>query len=268
MNETPLPFHRAAGRTGTDEVFASLTEAITTGRLRAGERLPSEERLAAHFEVAPMTLRHALAKLRDLGYVETRRGRNGGTRVTDDIAEKLVRDALDRDVSVSSLRELTDWRRAVSGEASFLAALRGTAAERAELQRLMGEYRSVIGDTTQRRFADARLHIHIAEMTGNTHLAEAEREIQDQLTRFIRVTAFTGVDVSHADMDHTELVEAILAGDAERARRALVDHVEITYYWGMRQPSIIGHTAVGAAELSGPVSVSRGALAEGVRARP
>lgn len=268
MNENLLPFHRSSTRTGADEVFASLEEALTTGRLRAGERLPSEGRLAAHFDVAPMTLRQALAKLRELGYVETRRGRHGGTRVADDIAEKLLRDAFERDVSVSSLRELTDWRRAISGEASSLAALRGTTAEREELQRLMDEYRAVIDDTTERRFADARLHIQIAEMSGNARLLDAEREIQDQLTRYIRVTANTGVDVSHADMDHTELVAAILAGDAERARRALVDHVEITYYWGTRQPSIIGYTAPSASELRGPVSVSRDALAAGMRVRP
>ncbi len=272
MSTHPLPPRRgsgrASGRTGSEEVFASLIEAITTGRLRAGDRLPSEEQLAAHFEVAPMTLRQALAKLREHGYAETRRGRNGGTRVAADIAERLERDAFDHDVSISALRVLTDWRRAVSGEASYLAAIRGTSAERAALQRLEDEYRAVIESTTERRFADARLHIHIAEMSGNARFVEAERGIQDQLTRFIRVTSFTGIEVSHADMDHAELVAAILRGDAGAAKQALLDHVEVTYFWGTRQPNIVGHTAPTDAELRGPVSVGDEAIAAGIRERP
>lgn len=259
---------RPAGRLGADEVFHSLIEAIATGSLRAGRRLPPEEQLAAHYDVAPMTLRQALGRLRALGYVETRRGRSGGTRVVDDIAEKLEHDALGEDVTLGALRVLTDWRRAVSGEASYLAALRGTDEEFVALQRLEEEYLSVIDSTTERRLADARLHVHIAEMTGNPRLAEAEREVQEQLTRFIRVTSLTGIDVSHDDMGHRALVDAIVTGDAEAAKAALLHHVEITYYWGTRQTTIIGHVMPTPAELAAPVVVRREALAAGLRVRP
>ncbi|TFI42396.1 GntR family transcriptional regulator, partial [Micrococcus endophyticus] len=40
-------------------MYAALIEAISTGRIPAGERLPSEEAMAAHFKVAAMTLRQA-----------------------------------------------------------------------------------------------------------------------------------------------------------------------------------------------------------------
>lgn len=268
MFQDGIALPRPAGRLGADEVFHSLIEAIATGHLRAGERLPSEGQLAAHYDVAAMTLRQALAKLRDLGYVETRRGRSGGTRVVDDIAEKLERDALGEDVTLGALRVLTDWRRAVSGESSFLAALRGTEGERAELRRLDDEYDAVIDSTTERRLADARLHVHIAEMTGNPRLVEAEREVQEQLTRFIRVTSLKGIDVSHDDMGHRALVDAIVAGDADAAKRALLHHVEVTYYWGTRQPTIAGHVPPTAAELAGPVSVRDDELDAGPRVRP
>ena len=116
------------GRVGADDVYASLVEAIANGRIRAGERLAPEEQLAGYYDVAVMTLRQALAKLREQKYVVTKRGRGGGTRVVEDIATRLESEHEHKAVSVSQLRELSDWRRAVSGEAAFLAALRGTGA--------------------------------------------------------------------------------------------------------------------------------------------
>lgn len=235
-----IPRPRTAGRVGADEIYGVILEAIATGRLREGDRLASEGQLAAHFEVAPMTLRQALARLREEGYVITTRGRNGGTRVAMGIADRMEQDALGLEVSLTELRDLTDWRSAVSGEASFLAALRGTPAEHAELKRLEREFLAAIDSTTERRFADSLLHIHIAEMSGNRRMIAAEREIQEQLTRFIRVTSYRGGDLTHDDMAHEALVRAIVAGDAEQARRSLVQHVEITYYWGTQQPHIMG----------------------------
>ena len=58
-----------------------ITEAIHLGLLADGEQLPVEVELARQFGVAPMTVREALAELRDQGLVETRRGRTGGSFV-------------------------------------------------------------------------------------------------------------------------------------------------------------------------------------------
>ncbi len=58
-----------------------ITEAIHLGLLDDGERLPVEVDLAAQFGVAPMTVREALATLREQELVETRRGRSGGSFV-------------------------------------------------------------------------------------------------------------------------------------------------------------------------------------------
>lgn len=268
MNICDLPNARGVGRVGSDEVFAVLIEAISTGRLAAGERLPSEEVLAAHFRVASMTLRMALSRLRDAGYVVTTRGRAGGTRVVADIAERLEHDALNLKVSLNELRVLTDWRRAISGEASYLAALRATPAEREELQRLETEFLQVLDVTTERRFADSLLHIHIAKMSGNPWLLQAEREIQEQLTRFIRITPLPEIKLAPADMGHSELNRAIIAGDPEAARAALLEHVEITYLWGTRQAHIIGQRNQNEVPLEHVGPISDAEITRALRQRP
>jgi len=111
-----------------EQIVRRIGEAIGAGLLAPGERLPAEQDLAARLDVAPMTLRQALAILREAGFIETRRGRSGGSFVRPD-APASVAAPQASPPSASTLRELTDWRRAVSGEAAALAADRRTGAD-------------------------------------------------------------------------------------------------------------------------------------------
>src|SRR6266576_1204176 len=64
-----------------DTVTRRLAQAIRLGLLLDGERLPAESQLAGQLGVSTVTLREALATLRTMGLVETRRGRGGGSFV-------------------------------------------------------------------------------------------------------------------------------------------------------------------------------------------
>ena len=73
-----------------DQIAQRLGQAIRLGLILDGEQLPSESELSRRLGVAPVTLREALATLRERGLVVTRRGRAGGTLahmpVEDDLA--------------------------------------------------------------------------------------------------------------------------------------------------------------------------------------
>src|SRR3954451_11212527 len=60
---------------------ARLAQAIRLGLVAAGERLPPERELAEKLRVSRVTLRQAIGALREAGYLESRRGRSGGTFV-------------------------------------------------------------------------------------------------------------------------------------------------------------------------------------------
>src|ERR1700749_5356976 len=74
-----IPPLAAAGR--ADEVVQRVSQAIQLGLFVDGEQLPPETEFAAQLGVSAMTLREALASLRQQGLVESRRGRSGGTVV-------------------------------------------------------------------------------------------------------------------------------------------------------------------------------------------
>ncbi|MCP3721000.1 FadR/GntR family transcriptional regulator [Paraburkholderia sp. CNPSo 3281] len=220
-----------SGQSAPEAIARRLSEAITTGELKAGEKLPREDELARALGVAPMTLRNALASLRDLGLLVTTRGRFGGTSVPMDIGERLLNAAKARTMSLGELRSLIDWRRAISGEACFFAAERGTESDFAAIRAAANEFAEHTADLPARRMADARLHTLIADASKSPHLLRQEIQIQEQLNTVIRLTRDPPLVKETLAMRHEPIVDAIVKRDAAGARRELIAHVESSFDW-------------------------------------
>src|SRR5215467_14036096 len=83
LGPAPPEILRGSGATVYGQIEDWLAEAIGAGRLAPGDRMPSEQDLAAWFGVSRMTLRQALAKLARRGLVTRTVGRRGGTFVAE-----------------------------------------------------------------------------------------------------------------------------------------------------------------------------------------
>src|SRR4051794_17251251 len=122
-------------------VFTLLSEEILSGRYEAGEKLPTQRKLAAEFGVTMTALREALKRLEQLGLVEVRHGdamrvadwrANGGGDV---IAHVLfAAGGLDRGM----LADVMEARRLMLAEAAALAAERRGPQQWARLEDLAG----------------------------------------------------------------------------------------------------------------------------------
>ena len=212
-----------------EQIVRRLGEAIGAGVLAPGERLPSELELAAQLGVAPMTLRQALQILRAAGFVETRRGRTGGSFVRDDPPAALVLNG--EPPTRSALRELTDWRRAISGEAAALAAERARASGREAVADAAAAAERAVGGFAGFRLADARFHIAVAEASGSRRLVAAETQIQVEIAEMLRVVPGPRLARAVSQASHDPIVAAIAEGDADAAHAAMERHVEGTYDW-------------------------------------
>src|SRR3954462_2891292 len=95
---------------------ARLAQAIRLGLETVGEQLPTERELAERLQVRRVTLREAIAALREAGFLESRRGRSGGTFVVrstgdaGDGAPVLDAAALAREMG-DGLHDALDFRR-------------------------------------------------------------------------------------------------------------------------------------------------------------
>lgn len=209
-----------------EQIVRRIGEAIGAGILEPGAQLPPEAELAARLEVAPMTLRQALAVLRSAGFIETRRGRGGGSFVR---AVTLPRPA--SGPSAAALRDLTDWRAAVSGAAAELAAERAPASEREALRLAAAVVESVVDDAAAYRRADARLHVAIAEAAGSRRLVAAETQLQAELGEILALVPGPELARAMSQAGHAPIIEAISSGLPGDARAAAERHAESTHDW-------------------------------------
>ncbi len=219
------------GKSAPEAIFQRLSDAIATGELRQGDRLPSEASLAASLGVAVMTLRRALEPMRQLGLIEARRGRNGGNFVSNRAGEHFARLARELHFSRQEARDLTDWRRAISGEASYLAAERASAAQLKEMALASLQFDQNIFDAQEARIADGNFHLKVSEASGSARLHNEEAQIQVELSKLLLHGPFKGTARATVTGAHTPLLKAILARDGDLGRRELIVHVEETFSW-------------------------------------
>jgi GntR family transcriptional repressor for pyruvate dehydrogenase complex len=212
-----------------EQIVRRLGEAIGAGVLASGERLPTELELAAQLGVAPMTLRQALQILREAGFVETRRGRHGGSFVRDDPPAALL--PAGAPPTRRELRELTDWRRAISGESAALAAERADDDARRAVSEAAEAAERAVGEFAAFRLADARFHIAIAEASRSRRLIAAETQVQVEIAEMLRIVPGPRLARAVSQAGHDPIVTAVLAGRAAAARSAMERHVEGTYDW-------------------------------------
>jgi GntR family transcriptional repressor for pyruvate dehydrogenase complex len=207
-----------------DTVTRRLTTAIRLGLLLDGERLPPESDLAGQLGVATVTLREALAALRTMGLVETRRGRGGGSFVRaprEPHPAQLERPL--RLLSAHELRDIGDHRAAIASAAAGLAAERALAPEIASLHE-HAKRLEVATALTDRRRADARLHIEIAAAAQSPRLTREEMDLWSEIGDLVWLP-MAGADLGPVADEHAALIAAIEARRARQARELAERHV-------------------------------------------
>jgi DNA-binding FadR family transcriptional regulator len=210
---------------------ARLAQAIKLGLVAVGERLPPERELAERLQVSRVTLREAIGALREAGYLESRRGRSGGTfvvRATGEPGDGPAADAaaLAREMG-DALHDALDFRRVLEPGAAELAATRSlSASDRANLVGCLHASRE--RSTATRRVNDSRLHLAVAAASGSTSIAAAIADVQLRLDRLLAAIPVLRRNLDHSDTQHTAIVEAILAGDPGLARAAMAEHCDGT----------------------------------------
>ena len=207
-----------------DVVARRITEAIRLGLVVEGEQLPSEADLAAQFGVSTVTLREALASLREQGYVTTRRGRNSGSfvrRPSGQPTERLKAELAA--LSSTELRDLGDDAMAVSSTCARLAARR---AEHATIVRMF-ELAHLLADA--RRPAecaqlDSRFHIEVAVGSQSERLTRREVSLQAEYANLLWLPADEPLDPATAAQEHLAIAAAIENEDESLAYSLSREH--------------------------------------------
>lgn len=217
-------FRPVRTRNAFEETVERLLQAIRLGVAAPGEKLPSERELAARLGVSRVTLRDAIRAIADAGYVESRRGRYGGTFVAATLPTPPPRPAPGGD-----LEDVLTLRRVLESGAAEAAAVRAlTQAERQHLTAALLDVPGTdLGEGEYRR-RDSRLHLAIAEVTGSSSLTTAVADVRSRVNELLDAIPLLAVNIEHSEAQHRSIVDAILAGDPAAARQAMDEHLEGT----------------------------------------
>ena len=212
----------------SEEVLAQLKESILRGQFKTGDKLPSERELTEEFQVSRGVVREAIRALENTGFVEIRQGPSGGAFVKEITFESLSGGFLDLYLANKfSIRELNQVRTHIEPEVARLAALRVSDEYRKKLRHAAEGERKPFSAKEEYMRRLTAVHFTLAEMCGN-YLFEAIVNSIIKLTHEIVATVdpedFPAV---HAPGEHDDIVEAVIAGRADDAARAMKRHLKV-----------------------------------------
>lgn len=217
-----------AARRLSDQLADALAAQLAGGRLVPGDRLPTEQQLAAAHGVSRTVVREAVHQLRSQGLLVSRQG--SGVYVADGAAHRPL--PFDPSVlgSLDAVAQVVEVRRALEGEIAALAAARATRAQVAGLRRALKAIDEAAAAGRDGVDEDLAFHRAVAQATGNAQFERLLGFLEQYLREAMRVTR--GNEARRADFadavraEHRALVDAIAAGDAAAARRAAVRHMQ------------------------------------------
>lgn len=212
-----------------DAVIQRITQAIHDGRLKPGDSLPSESRIAASFGVSKPIAREAIRQLAAMGVVHIQQGKP--TRV-----QALDAAPLDRFYRFAvrgrrnGLTEAVELRRILEPPIAAHAAHRRTESDLEKLELILARMEDALGNVPRWIEADLDFHEAVAASSGNRLLDFQIRGLRPVIREVMEIFNSRETrgpqDWRRTFERHQRVVEAIRAGDAGAASAAMSQHFE------------------------------------------
>ncbi len=229
MSETPGYVKNLKKESVVQSVINCLTDAMRSGELKPGDRIPPEPELAASMGVARSSVREAIKILSYLGVLESKRSE--GTFVCSGFQESMI-DPMIYGIILNqdSFENLMELREMVEAGIMRLASQKYDEKDGRALEALLEQMKEIVhsGDNEVDRFfeVDNRFHDLISQM-GRNPLADKISRVVRTLTHAVRYeTVTTMIESGRGDKlvaAHSQIFEMLKdrrADDVEAIVRA------------------------------------------------
>jgi DNA-binding FadR family transcriptional regulator len=207
-----------------EEIVSKIKDMVEKGRFKSGDQLPVERELAEVFRVSRSSVREALRSLESQGFIESRQG--NGTYIASQPVESLVSPLASVILSEKDDQmELFEMRRMIEPDLAYLAAERATEEEIAMMEEILVLQEEKIARGESGTDVDKDFHYVMARATKNKVLLRITDNIIDLLAesreQYLQVEGRPQKSI----LRHREVLEAIRAGDPERAEKCMLEHL-------------------------------------------
>ena len=219
---------RRRGRSLAHELVEGLGGDIRAGKLKPGDKLPTESEIMQAWGVSRTVVREALSRLQAERLVETRHGI--GTFVLDAPSGGFSMEPGELEAAIDVMAVL-ELRISLETETAGLAAQRRTGDQLAAIRAALDELEANVSGQGDTVTPDMRFHMLIAAATGNPYFAEIMSHLGRTLIPRARINSpkVASEDLPaylrRVNREHEEIYEAIARRDAEAARAAMRLHL-------------------------------------------
>lgn len=209
-------------------VTQELLDSIVEGRLRSGQRLPSERDLSEQFGVSRTVIREAVRGLQAKGVVEVRSGR--GVEVAA-VTSAQVTETFDLFVKGQQIKDnvlpdhISEVREMLELRVVALACERGSVED---LQKVEAAFQAMEQAQSTEDLADrdSDFHMAIAIATGNPLLVTLLESVNATIRSVRRESLRRAGRKSEAQIQHRAVLDGILARDSGAAVQAMSRHLD------------------------------------------
>ena len=214
------------GATLNSRIREEIARFMTSHKLSAGDRLPSERELAATLRVSRPSLREAVRSLQSEGRLVVKHGQ--GVFVAEPSAQRSMRESMAR--LDHNLTELFAMREVLEVPAARWAAQNGDSAALEAVQAALDELDSALVEEPrnydQLQHLDAQFHLRIVQAAGNRLLEQTQGVLNELLRTGMQTTLAIEGRAEKSRQEHRRILDALLAGDPAAAATAARAHVK------------------------------------------
>ncbi|MCG8686236.1 MAG: FadR family transcriptional regulator [Desulfobacterales bacterium] len=223
-------FKKAKQNRVFQDVVEQIQDAILSGKLEPGTKLPAERELKDMFNTSRGTLREALRVLEQKGLIEIKLGVAGGAIVKQIDAEPVMQSLalLIRSGDVS-LDHLAEFRIKIEGSIVELAAQRATPKDIETMETLYEQAKAHFeaGDWENFLKTDEAMHAYIGTMSRNPVFQFLQQSIHDNIHNYYEYYLPMNHERTLENLkDFEKIIAAIKSGDDKEASSLIMDHVK------------------------------------------
>ena len=205
-------------------IVEQIKKMIVDGKLKAGDRLPSERELADSLTVSRTSVREALRILESMGLVECRSGDGNFVReITLDSLTKSI--AWKIPLIKGAVLELYEARKIIEPGIVRLAAERATEEDILSMESIIEKQKSLVEEGESICNVDDEFHRSIAEASGNKMIVKIINILIDLESETNESNMKIKERPRRSLKSHANIVKYLKAGEKEKARKAMLTHL-------------------------------------------
>lgn len=247
-------FRPARPRRAFDEIISQIRQLLDSGKIRPGDRLPSERALAERFSVSRNTVREAFRMLEISGLITMRRGAKGGAFITRTDPVDIADIASNLKLTDFSLEDLSEAMRQMFGLVLNVAGPRLTASDFSALEQVQERAEQLAGEQNRADRINVLLEFYsnLATATGNPILVVLMNSMLDILRRVVPLLRTT--DHGFVIDAHRRVIQHLRQKRFEPAREELDDFLVDLHSRWMRDSEQSSRARCMAARSASPSS--------------